>query len=409
MKKPETIRTPFTQYSVVEILGQGGNGVVFKVKNEENEYFAAKILDSKRATKEKVKRFKNEYYFCARNKHPNILTVIDAGVTDLGDPFFVMPLFKCSLRTKIPTLEPKDAFSVFHKILNGVEAAHLLNVIHRDLKPENILVDDNCHSCVIGDFGIARFAEEDMLTAVETKDDARLANFQYAAPEQRIRGGLVGHQADIFALGLILNELFTKMTAHGTNFKKIGEISLPHAFLDKIVERMMMQQPKDRFQSIDEIKKEILSRSQDEVIRQRIDSLKQTVVSSTDVTDHLIQDPMKIVGIDWSGNNLTILLNHKATPDWIWAFKNMGSYSSVMGKGPEQFQFFENRAVISARDHEAQTVVDHFKNWIPVVNKVYENKLRSDQTRRENLEREKLKKAVQEEEVRAKVLAGIKF
>jgi serine/threonine protein kinase len=99
--------------------------------------------------------------------------------------------------------------AIFSQILDGVEAAHLQNVIHRDLKPENILCDQNFATIAIADFGTARFTEDILATAIETGPSQRLANFQYAAPEQRTVGGDVQATADIYALGLMLNELFT--------------------------------------------------------------------------------------------------------------------------------------------------------------------------------------------------------
>lgn len=83
---------------------------------------------------------------------------------------------------------------------------------HRDLKPENILHDPIENRLVVSDFGIAHFTAELMHTLVETKLAERLANFHYAAPEQRRPGGLVDHRADIYALGLIL-----KRTVHWTS------------------------------------------------------------------------------------------------------------------------------------------------------------------------------------------------
>ena len=69
-----------------------------------------------------------------------------------------------------------------------MEAAHLKKVVHRDLKPENFLYSSSQNRIVVADFGIARFQEEELYTAVETKAEDRLANFQYASPEQRKRG-----------------------------------------------------------------------------------------------------------------------------------------------------------------------------------------------------------------------------
>lgn len=107
-----------------------------------------------------MKRFENEFRFCSRNKHKNIITVLDHGLTNDGAPFFVMPLFDGSLRGFIGGLEIKNAIEIFLSILNGVEAAHQLGVVHRDLKPENILIGDNGKDVVVANFGIAEFEEE---------------------------------------------------------------------------------------------------------------------------------------------------------------------------------------------------------------------------------------------------------
>ena len=85
-------------------------------------------------------------------------------------------------------LKKDHILPLFSQLLNGVEAAHLRKVIHRDLKPENILYDPRGNRVIVADFGIAQFQEEELYTAVETKAEDRLANFQYAAPEQRKRG-----------------------------------------------------------------------------------------------------------------------------------------------------------------------------------------------------------------------------
>src|SRR4051794_28152484 len=109
-----------------------------------------------------------------------------------------MPRFASSFRSVIgQKLSLDQALRLFGQILDGVEAAHLQNVTRRDLKPENILVNAEKSLVVIADFGIARFVAELLHTAVETAPTTRLANFQYAAPEQRIRDIAVTSAADI--------------------------------------------------------------------------------------------------------------------------------------------------------------------------------------------------------------------
>jgi len=137
-------------------------------------------------------------------------------------PFYVMPLYDSSLRKLMEGgVSPGDVLKLFNDILDGVEAAHLQNVFHRDLKPENLLVEMPGRRIVVADFGIAHFEEEDLFTAVKTGDE-RLANYRYSAPEQRTPGGSVDHRADIFALGLILNEMFTGELAQGTAHKLVA-------------------------------------------------------------------------------------------------------------------------------------------------------------------------------------------
>jgi len=157
---------------------------------------------------------------------------------------------------KSPIERPK-ILPIFSQILDGVEAAHGQNVIHRDLKPENILFDRASETPVIADFGIAHFEEEDLFTAVETNDGRRLANFEYAAPEQCKRGKRVDHRADIYALGLILNEMFTAALARGTNYKTIASVAPQYGYLDELVSRMLCNDPADRPQTVAVVKEEI--------------------------------------------------------------------------------------------------------------------------------------------------------
>src|SRR5262249_14950910 len=158
--------------------------------------------------------------FLSNNRHPNIVTVTDFGIADaenLKGPFYVMKRYDGSLREQLAAGMPPDrVLGFFAQMLDGVEAAHLLGAIHRDLKPENFLFDARTQTLAIADFGIANFAERHLLTMVETTAQQRLANFMYAAPEQRTPGRETTNTADIYALGLILNEMFTGAVPHGT-------------------------------------------------------------------------------------------------------------------------------------------------------------------------------------------------
>ncbi|MGC1379098.1 MAG: protein kinase [Anaerolineales bacterium] len=201
MSLKKTFQTTFATYTAIEVIGEGGAGFVYRCQDETGGMFAVKLLNLRNITSEKVKRFKNEITFCRQNRHPNILTVIDDGPY-LADgnviPFYVMPLYDFSLRKLMGKgIPPSSIFPLFSQLLDGVDAAHLMKVVHRDLKPENFLYRSSENRLVVADFGIARFQEEELYTVVETKDNTRLANFQYAAPEQRGRDALVDERSDM--------------------------------------------------------------------------------------------------------------------------------------------------------------------------------------------------------------------
>lgn len=245
----------FGTYSIGNSIGQGGAGVVFEARDDQGAPCALKIVNSPSSVL--TKRFRNEIGFCFRNKHPHIISVMDFGQAPSGKPFYVMPLYSSTLRKlmRSAAIPPAKILDLFAQILEGIEAAHQEDVCHRDLKPENILYEEATNQLVIADFGIARFKEEDLLTTVETSPHDKLANFVYAAPEQRIKGASVDQRADIYALALILNEMFTGQVLQGVGFIQITSVAPQYAYLDDAVHSMAQQDPNNRPASIQEIRK----------------------------------------------------------------------------------------------------------------------------------------------------------
>jgi serine/threonine protein kinase len=169
-----------------------------------------------------------------------------------------MPFYPSTLRTLCEAgIHPDRVLDLFTQVLEGIEAAHERRVWHRDLKPENILYDPPSDTVVVADFGIADFTEDELFTAVETRDQERLANFLYSAPEQRVRGKEVNGRADIFALGLILNEMFTGRVPQGTGIRRITDVAPKYGYLDATVEAMTQQDPVRRPPDIKSVKKEL--------------------------------------------------------------------------------------------------------------------------------------------------------
>src|SRR5262249_53173410 len=228
-------------------------------------------------------------------------------------------------------LRPEDVLPLFSKILDGVEAAHLLGAVHRDLKPENVLYAGSTPVPAIADFGIASFTDDLLATLVETKPTQRLANFQYAAPEQRMAGRAVTAAADVYALGLMLNELFTGAIPHGTEYKSIGSISDQMSFLDPVVARMIRQVLSERPASISEVKSLIQRHETEAVTLQRLSKINQTVIKVDEIDDPLAQEAPRVVGAEWDAGRLILTLDREINQDWLSAFRQMGGCSYVMG------------------------------------------------------------------------------
>ena len=198
--------------------------------------------------------------------------------------------------------------------------------------------------------------------------------------------------------------------ALGKNHRTIGEVSEKHAYLDPVIDKMLQQKQESRYQDIAEIKLEISARTKEYISSLKISALRNTAIPKHEVDDPIVSEPMRIIGADWDQGVLRIQLNHAPTPTWGWALLNMGGHSAVSGKGPEVFQFRGNEAIISAQDgSEAQTIIDYFKQWLPRVAQVYEQKLKLDAEREESETIREIERRIAEEEKRKSINAGLKF
>lgn len=411
-KKGLTFETAFNSYTEKGQLGCGGTGVVYEVEDVEGRRYALKVVDP-RVDARKLRRFKNEISFCSTSRHKNIIQVLDYGLSTSGEDhaaFYVMPLYAGTLRKLISHgVAPHDVLPLFAQVLDGVEAAHLLDVWHRDLKPENILCEPSTDTLVVADFGIAKFKEEDLYTAVETKDRERLANFVYSAPEQRARGRQVDSRADIYALGLILNEMFTREVIQGAGFTTIASVSSDYAYLDEIVDGMVQQDPGRRPDSIRTIKERLIARQNEFVSLQKLDRLKTEVVPEASIDDPIIKNPIRLSGGNYVGGRLCLKLSQPPNSRWIFRFQNLGSYRSIIGKGPRMFRFKGDVAEIPANKSDAQILVNHFKDYLVSANKEYAVEVEADRRKETERRRLELQRAIAEEEKRQKLLNSLQF
>lgn len=408
-KLPQQFETAFDTYVVTAVIGEGGAGRVFEVKDSSGKPLALKCLHPYLITTERRKRFKNEIDFNAKHDHRNLIQVLDSGLSTEGTtktPFYVMPKFPETLRSLLSKkISPDIVLPLFSQILDGLEAAHLLGVTHRDLKPENVLYDNAGQLIVVADFGIAHFEEDIIATAVETKLGTKLANLAYSAPEQRTKGVRIDRRADIYALGLILNEMFTNSLAQGTGFMTIAAVAPPFAYLDALVDKMIQQNPDTRPASIEEIKKELIGRKNEFIALQRLDAARREIVPAAAPNQ---VSPVNLIGVDWYGQSLVLKLDRAPEPGWIQTFQQLSNVSYIMGTQPSSFQFQGDTARIGIEERNAQTIINQFKPWLGMATHEYQKKLNDLAEREERERRDALTQKIALAEQRERILKSLK-
>lgn len=242
------------EYEVLSILGQGGQGTVWHVVREGCKYAIKEItLRSGKKYKAQNKRIRQEVEYCKQFHSENIVRIIDSEER-LGDEAnqdvllsCVMPMYSFTLRDCIaPEVSLDTKFSLLRQLFGAVAQIHDDHIVHRDIKPENVLVDKSFEHAVLADFGIAHFD-----CAGVTVDNDMLMNRYYYAPEQRKGVGAtnVASSADVFSLGLILNEMFTLNVPRGESYLKIADEYPLLSELDDLVVKMTAQDPDERLEA----------------------------------------------------------------------------------------------------------------------------------------------------------------
>jgi serine/threonine protein kinase len=322
----------------------------------------------------KAKRFKNELLFCLNTNHKHIVRVVDHGISlDGSTPFYVMPRYSGSLRDLMRSVsDPESRLRYFGQLLSGVEAAHLSGVTHRDLKPENVLYDRSGDTLVLADFGVADFGEDILYTLVETGQNDRLANFLYSAPEQRMRGQVVSPAADLYALGLILHEWFTKEVPQGTGYARIAALDPARGWLDPLIENMLRHNPADRPPDVAAVRHGLNVNRIEFIEHQRLDQLSKQVVEATLPSDPFLETSLAVVGADYKNQELRLDLNLPVNERMKTAFQSPYSRASLPKKGPEAFRLNGKTALLNGVSaEEANRAIEYFKSWIPQVMAVY--------------------------------------
>src|SRR5437016_1085827 len=196
------------RYEILEILGEGGMGAVYKAMDRElSRPVALKVIRPDLAGNQAIlDRFKQELLLAREVTHKNVIRIYDLGEAE-GMKFITMEYVEGKdLRTLIhekTKLAPEEAVEIMQQVCRALEAAHSVGIIHRDLKPQNVMRDKSGRILVM-DFGLARTLEGDGMT----QTGALVGTMDYMSPEQAL-GKELDQRSDVFALGLIFYELLT--------------------------------------------------------------------------------------------------------------------------------------------------------------------------------------------------------
>ncbi len=198
-------------YRLEAVIGRGGMGEVYRAARVDDQFeqqVAIKMVRPERSSPELVRRFLQERQIMANLRHPNIVPLLDGGITEGGQPYLVLPYIDGLPITRYVMerkLDLRKRLQLFVTVCNAVQFAHRHLVVHRDLKPSNILVDGDGEPQLL-DFGIAKLLDPAAESAMT--GDLLLLTPEHAAPEQ-FTGAPVTTATDVYALGILLYEMIT--------------------------------------------------------------------------------------------------------------------------------------------------------------------------------------------------------
>lgn len=256
----EEIAAHFPEYEIVELIGAGGMGAVYKARQSKLDRFVAlKILSHDLAADPAFEeRFHREARVLARLNHPNIVAVYDFGTAGPYCYLLMEYVDGVNLRQAMQSggFTAADTLKLVQDLCTALKLAHEEGVLHRDIKPENVLIDSRGR-VRIADFGIAKLVgTEDQNDVTLTMQGAILGSPQYMAPEQLETPGDVDQRADIYSLGVVFYELLTGELPLG-RFAPPSEKSQLDSRIDEIVMRTLEKEREARFQSAGEVRTEV--------------------------------------------------------------------------------------------------------------------------------------------------------
>jgi serine/threonine protein kinase/biopolymer transport protein ExbD len=260
----QEIQARFPQFEILECLGRGGMGIVYKARQKSlNRLVAIKVLAPEREHDSHFSaRFSREAEILARLNHPHIVTIHDFG--ESGGLFYLVMEFVdgVNLREILSEgrMEPRQALAIVPEICDALQYAHDQGIVHRDIKPENILLDRSGR-VKVADFGIAKLAGLEMGSGADTSPASPnlttagkvLGTPAYMAPEQMTEPDKVDHRADIYAVGAVFYQMLTGETPKGDTAPPSRKVAID-VRLDEIVLRALEKDPERRYQQVSEVR-----------------------------------------------------------------------------------------------------------------------------------------------------------
>ncbi len=279
--EPAALAPEFPSLEILELLGRGGMGAVYKARQRDlARLVALKILrPGLDADPDFADRFGREARALAGLNHPGIVTLYEFGRTSAGRYFILMEFVEgVNLRQLLAAgrLAPREALAIVPPLCDALQYAHDRGLVHRDIKPENILVD-RLGRVKIADFGIAKLASATAAAASQTNGapdpgggadagvpvDATLAGGKvvgtpaYMAPEQLAHPAQVDHRADLYALGVVFYQMLTgELPAPGQLEPPSTRVALD-VRLDAVVLRALERSPERRYGAASEMKTDL--------------------------------------------------------------------------------------------------------------------------------------------------------
>ncbi len=231
-------------WTLVNVIGEGGMGSVWRARRSDGRFegeAAIKLMRSGLFDAGAQERFRREGAFLARLRHPGIAQLLDAGITERGQPYLVLELVDGEPLDRwcdSQRLNVSQRLALFGSVLSAVAHAHSHLVIHRDLKPSNILVTTDGRTKLL-DFGIAKLVndgQEEPEASGLTREGGQALTPEYAAPEQLL-GQAVTTATDVYALGVLLHLLLAGRHPMAVERTRPGELA--RATLEDEPERMI--------------------------------------------------------------------------------------------------------------------------------------------------------------------------